>query len=64
MKLSCGQDNTLVSVSEPSRCEYEMDFLVDGIRHTYLINYNQKRILKESLFFYPKGRIVLRRSNN
>jgi hypothetical protein len=42
--------------SQNQPCEYEVDFLIDGIRYTYFLSFNQKQILKESLHFYPKGR--------
>lgn len=35
---------------------FEIEFLVKGIRYYYYVKFDKKSILRESLYFYPKGK--------
>ena len=44
-------------LTKPSR--YEIDLVVDGVRHEYGFLVDDHRVLKEWAFWYPKGRAAL-----
>jgi AAA15 family ATPase/GTPase len=42
--------------SDPEKSTFEMDFVHDGVRHTYGFEITREKVLAEWLYVFPKGR--------